>query len=134
MQTQKLLAKVGDQGKFQVYSIIFVCAKWLIISLSIFLPSYLFITPSFTCGNDLKVNEHDACQRIDQCTIDQVHTITNYAGLYCEDRFVRNSIVSAEFVGSVVGLILLSILADKLGRKIIIISTLCFSLMGTMRK
>ena len=134
MQTQKLLAKVGDQGKFQIYSIIFVCSKWLIISLSIFLPSYLFITPSFTCGNDLKVNENDACPRIEHCTIDQVHTITNYAGLYCENRFVRNSIVSAEFVGSVVGLILLSILADKLGRKIIIVSTLCFSLMGTMRK
>jgi MFS family permease len=133
MQTQKLLAKVGDQGKFQIYSIIFVCAKWLVISLSIFLPSYLFITPTFTCGTDLKVIENDACYKIDQCTIDQEYTITNYASLYCENRFVRNSIVSAEFVGSVVGLILLSILADKLGRKTIIVSTLCISLMGTMR-
>ena len=133
MQTQNLLAKVGDQGRFQIYSILFVCSKWLIISLSIFLPSYLFIAPSFTCGSDLRVNETDACSKIDQCTIDQIYTITNYAGLYCGDRFVRNSIVSAEFVGSVVGLILLSILADKLGRKIIIVSTLSISLMGTMR-
>ena len=64
--------------------------------------------------------------------IDQLFTITNYAGLYCDDRYVRDSIVSAEFVGSVAGLILLSILADKFGRKIIIVSTLSISLVGSI--
>jgi MFS family permease len=63
--------------------------------------------------------------------IEQTHTITSYAGLYCDKLYIRNSIISAEFVGSVTGLILLSILADKLGRKVIIISTLCISIIGT---
>jgi MFS family permease len=108
-----------------------VSAKWLFVSLTIFLPSYLFMTPTFACGDQTAVKEVDACPIIETCAIDQIYTITNYAGLYCEQLYVRNSIVSAEFVGSLVGLILLSILADKIGRKIIIVSTLFLSLMGT---
>lgn len=108
----------------------FVSIKWLAVSLTVFLPSYLFITPTFTCGDQTDVKEVDACPIIDTCTIDQVYTITNYAELYCDQLYVRNSIVSAEFVGSVVGLILLSILADKLGRKVIIVSTLFLSTLG----
>lgn len=133
MQTQKLLERVGDQGKFQIFSIVFVSTKWLFISLMVFLPSYLLITPTFTCGAQTSVKEIDACDMISTCTIEQTHTITSYASLYCDKMYIRNSIISAEFVGSVVGLILLSVLADKLGRKVIIISTLCISIIGTIR-
>lgn len=52
--------------------------------------------------------------------------------LYCEDRYVRDSVLSIEFVGSVTGLILLSILADKLGRKTIIVSTLYLTCLGAI--
>lgn len=55
MQTEKLLNKVGDQGRFQIFSIIFVSTKWLFISLLIFLPSYLLMTPTFTCGSQTQV-------------------------------------------------------------------------------
>jgi MFS family permease len=134
MQTEKLLEKVGDQHRYQIYSIVFVCTKWLVISLTIFLPSYLLITPTFTCGSQLAVKEVDACPIIATCTIDQPFTITNHANLYCNELFTRQSILSAEFVGSVTGLILLSVLADKLGRRRIIISTLVISLVGTVRK
>jgi hypothetical protein len=61
MQTQKILEKVGDEGRFQIYSIVFVSVKWLFISLMVFLPSYLFMTPTFTCGGKLNVKEVDAC-------------------------------------------------------------------------
>lgn len=63
-----------------------------------------------------------------------MYTITSHAKLYCDDLYVRNSIIAAEFVGSVTGLILLSMLADKLGRKFIIVSTLCFALLGSCGK
>lgn len=98
----------------------------------VFLPSYLFMTPTFTCAGQSGIKEVDACPIITTCTIDQVHTITNYVGIYCDDKYIRNSILSAEFVGSVTGLILLSMLADKLGRKIIIVSTLFISVIGSM--
>lgn len=52
--------------------------------------------------------------------------------LYCDDKYIRDSILSAEFAGSVTGLILLSILADKLGRKTIIVSTLYLTCMGAI--
>lgn len=91
------------------------------------------MTPTFTCGDRTNVKEVDACPIIKTCTIDQIYTITKYAELYCDNLYVRNSIISAEFVGSVTGLILLSILADKLGRKVIIVSTLCLSIFGTTR-
>jgi len=55
MQTANLLKRVGDQGSFQIFSIVFVCVKWLIVSLMIFLPSYLFIIPTFTCGDQINV-------------------------------------------------------------------------------
>lgn len=50
MHTKRLLERVGDKGYFQIYSIIFVCIKWLVVSLTVFLPSYLLSTPTFTCG------------------------------------------------------------------------------------
>lgn len=92
------------------------------------------MTPTFTCGMETQVKEVDACPIIDTCIIEQTHTITNYAKLYCDQLYVRNSIISAEFVGSITGLILLSILADKLGRRVIIVSTLCISIIGTARR
>jgi hypothetical protein len=95
MQTEKLLQKVGDQGRFQIFSIVFVSAKWLFISLMIFLPSYLFITPTFTCAGQTGVKEVDACPIINTCTIEQVNTITNYAELYCDNLYIRNSIISS---------------------------------------
>jgi hypothetical protein len=64
MHTGKLLKKVGDRNIFQLYSIVFVCLKWLIVSLTVFLPSYLLSTPTFTCGSDKRVNEFVACQKI----------------------------------------------------------------------
>ena len=126
-----MLQKVGDRNKYQIYSIIFVSMKWLAVSLTVFLPSYLFMSPTFTCGTQTNVKEVDACPKISTCRIQQPYTITNYAQLYCDQLYVRNSIISAEFIGSVVGLIVLSILADKLGRKIIIVTTLFFSTLGT---
>ena len=61
------------------------------------------------------MTENDACTRISQCTIEFPETITAHMHLYCDDRYIRDSIISAEFVGSVTGLILLSILADRFG-------------------
>ena len=52
--------------------------------------------------------------------------------LICDQKYVRDSVISAQFIGSVVGLIVLSILADKLGRKIIIVSTLFMTAIGSM--
>jgi hypothetical protein len=64
METAKYLEKVGNRNKFQIYSIVFVCLKWLIVSLTVFLPSYLIVTPTFTCKDELKVSEKDACGRL----------------------------------------------------------------------
>jgi MFS family permease len=54
--------------------------------------------------------------------------------LYCDNKYLRDSVLSAEFVGSVTGLILLSILADRLGRKTIIVSTIYLTFMGAICK
>lgn len=69
MQTEKVLNKVGDEGRFQIFSIVFVSLKWLFISLMVFLPSYLFMTPTFTCGDRVNLKEVDVCQIIDSCKI-----------------------------------------------------------------
>jgi len=95
MHTQKLLQKVGDRNLFQLYSIVFVCLKWLIVSLTVFLPSYLLSTPTFTCGSDHKVTEFKACQKIDLCTIDLPYTITAELNLYCDNKYLRDSIISS---------------------------------------
>lgn len=93
------------------------------------------MAPTFTCGNLTNVKEIDACPIINTspCYVEQTYTITNHAELYCDKLYVRNSIISAEFVGSVTGLIILSMMADKLGRKVIIVSTLFLSVLGTTR-
>jgi hypothetical protein len=95
MQTANLLQLVGDRNKFQIYSIVFVCFKWLIVSLTVFLPSYLLMTPTFTCGDRLNVDEINACPIINECQLDHPFTITAYAGLYCEEKYIRNSIISS---------------------------------------
>ncbi len=78
MQTADLLRQVGHKDKFQIYSIAFVCFKWLIVSLTVFLPSYLLITPTFTCGDRVNIDEIDACPIINSCKIDHPFTITAY--------------------------------------------------------
>lgn len=55
-------------------------------------------------------------------------------GLYCDDLYLRNLILSAEFAGSIIGLVLLSILADQVGRKAIIVCTLCITAIGALCK
>lgn len=74
-----MLNKVGDEGRFQIFSIVFVSLKWLFISLMVFLPSYLFMTPTFTCGDRINLKEVDVCHIIDSCKIEQIYTITNHA-------------------------------------------------------
>lgn len=134
MQTAEYLSRVGNQNKFQIFSAIFVCLKWMVVSLTVFLPSYLLVTPTFTCGADTKVLEKDACSRLHDCKIDFPETITAHMHLYCDDKYVRDSILSAEFAGSITGLILLSILADRLGRKTIIVTTLYLTTIGAISK
>ena len=95
METEKLLERVGDRNAYQIYSILFVSLKWIFVSLTVFLPSYLFMTPTFYCGDTPNVKEIDACPILDTCKVEQVYTITNYANLYCDNLYVRNSIVSA---------------------------------------
>jgi hypothetical protein len=51
MNIQKALQTVGDKNAYQIYIIGFVCFKWLIVAYLVFLPSYLFINPTFTCNN-----------------------------------------------------------------------------------
>lgn len=45
---------------------------------------------------------------------------------------MRDSILSSEYIGSMIGLVLLSILADKIGRKIIIVLTLFACVIGAL--
>lgn len=95
MQTAVYLERVGDKNRFQIYSSVFVCLKWLVVSLTVFLPSYLFVTPTFTCGDQLKVSEKDACSRLSECKIDFPDTITAHMNLYCDDKYIRDSILSS---------------------------------------
>ena len=132
MNIPQALHAVGDGNRYQFYTTAFVCFKWLACTFIILGPSYLLMTPTFTCGFDSKVSENEACPKISECTIDYMHTLTSQLGLYCDQRFVRDSILSSEYIGSLVGLVLLSILADKIGRKIIIVITIFASLVGSL--
>jgi hypothetical protein len=134
MDIKSAIRAVGDQSRYQVFSIAFVSFKWLAMSLMVLGPSYMMMTPTFTCGNELKVGEDDACKRISECTINNPNTITAQTNLYCDNRFVRDTLLSSEYVGSIVGLVVLSIMADKLGRKLIINLCLLASTSGSIRK
>lgn len=133
MQTAKHLEEAGDQGRFQVYSTTFVVILWTFLATTAFLPSYLFITPTFNCAGTANVKEADACSRIQSCSIEQPYTVTNDAGLYCDQLYVRNGILSAEFAGSVTGLILFIIFGNKFGRKTLTVGLLSLILMGSIR-
>ena len=66
------------------------------------------------------------------CKIENPYTVTAANKLYCDDRYIRDGLLSSEYIGSVAGLIILSILADQLGRKLIINITLLISLLGSI--
>lgn len=106
--------------------------KWFVCGFLILGPSYLFMIPTFTCGARTKVSEADACPIIDSCTIDYPYTLTAKRHLYCENQYIRDSIISSEYIGSIIGLILLSVLADKIGRKLIIVITLFAGIIGSL--
>jgi hypothetical protein len=57
MDLKTALASAGDHNRYQVYTIIFVCFKWMIVAFMILGPSYMLMTPTFTCGSQLKVSE-----------------------------------------------------------------------------
>jgi|JI6StandDraft_1071083.scaffolds.fasta_scaffold40596_2 hypothetical protein len=134
MDIKGALRLVGDSNGYQVYTIAFVCFKWMIVAFMIFGPSYMLMVPTFNCGEQTKVSEEDACKRIHECTIDNPFTVTAQNKLYCDDRYLRDGLLSSEYIGSVAGLIVLSVLADKLGRKLIINITLLLSIIGTVCK
>lgn len=86
---------MGHTNGYQVYTIAFVCFKWMIVAFMIFGPSYMLMVPTFTCGTQTKVTEEDACSRISQCTIDNGFTITARNKLYCNDRYMRDGLLSS---------------------------------------
>lgn len=125
------LKEVGNEGRFQVYVNIFSALVWIMSSINTFLPSYFLITPTFTCSSVQSVKEIDACPVISTCTIEQLHTVTHSAALYCDQLYIRNSILSAQFAGCIVGLLIIPSLSDRFGRKIIIIVTLIINLLAS---
>ena len=56
MDIKSAIKAVGDCNRYQVYTILFVSFKWMIVAFLILGPSYLFITPTFTCGTKTRVS------------------------------------------------------------------------------
>ena len=61
-------------------------------------------------------------------------TITAYAGLYCDKQIYRDVIQSCLYIGSVLGLIFMNLIADTFGRKLSIIASLISATMGSLCK
>lgn len=131
MNIQSRLDEVGSQSRFQVYANIFSAMIWIMTSFNTFLPSYLLITPTFLCNGISNIKEIDACPIISTCNVEQQNTITLKAALYCDQMYIRNSILSVQFAGCIAGFLFIPRLSDRFGRKAAIITTLAIDLIGS---
>lgn len=58
-------------------------------------------------------------------------SITATVGLYCDHQFERNLIQSSMYIGSISGLIVMNLIADKYGRRFSFLISIALAIVGT---
>ena len=62
------------------------------------------------------------------------YTATGYANLYCDKSTSRNIVQSAIYIGSIIGLLVLTPFADEKGNKKVFLIAIGICILGLLRK
>lgn len=136
MKAAEALEKVGNQGRYQIFVLAYLCLFWLEVVYMLLGPSYIYMNPTFICQStgDRILEEEEACPILDECRFVDPHTITVEVGLYCDKQFERDMIQAVMYIGSITGLIIMNLVSDRFGRKLAFLSSVALCLIGSICK
>ena len=98
---------------------VYLVSTMAIGSLSIYGADIIYMNPEFDCQGQADILEVDACSQLELCDISNTYTLTARLGLYCGAKANdRNLIQSMTGLGGLVGVLLVSIVGSKLGKKV----------------
>jgi MFS family permease len=129
LAVKRALEAIGNKHRYQwiVFFILFMLNAF--VNLMVVGPTLIYMNPLFKCEGytDLQ-DESVACGIIDQC-IDSKHhdssdsqfTIVGELKLYCDKQVDRGVIQAIFSAGSVVGMLVVNYISDKMGRRIALI-------------
>ena len=89
---------------------------WAIIGYAMMINSFVFQNPLFECNGE-RVTEVVACQNMERCVIINDYTAVAYAHLYCERELLREWIQTSAFIGMCIAPFLITLTANKIGRR-----------------
>ena len=124
-----LLARVGHSGKYQWLLFANFGLKWVLAGMILFSLNFFYITPEFTCKSG-EVPSHQTCKQF-VCSIDDPQfwyshlekpipsSIALDYGIYmlCSNEWISSLLQSMSYLGSFIGYLLMSHIADNYGRK-----------------
>ncbi|KRX05820.1 Major facilitator superfamily domain, general substrate transporter [Pseudocohnilembus persalinus] len=130
---QHLLKQVGDKNKYQLIILIIFIFQWMVSVSVLFGPLFFLNEPKFLC-QDGKIceNEKLACEENAPLLQDQKITMSISFNLYCDRSILRTISSSITFFGSIVGNLLFSFMAERLGRRFMMIFSWGFCTVGVI--
>ena len=141
MKVADALDVVGNAHRYQKVILALLCLYRFVFSYIVLGSSYIFIVPHFKCtstGNRI-IQEIEACPIIEQCSICtqscylvSTYSVTASARLYCDKENDRNLISSSLFIGKILGLVLMNLVADRYGRRFSFLLSLYLALLGSI--
>ncbi|CAF0795542.1 unnamed protein product [Brachionus calyciflorus] len=145
-----LLYQINDFGKFQKIRYILICLAGILPPIATYIHSFLAALPEFTCNNVsidktnsnitnlIKSNcvyhvgngSYTSC---DSWSYDKKYfdsTLTEEWNMVCDRSFLRSKVQSIYFCGYLVGSLMLGNLADKFGRRPVMLFSFFLILIG----
>ena len=119
-----------NSNRYQVQIIFIMCLVWVSITYTSMIGAFVFMNPLIECDGKPTV-EHEACQKIEQCTITNQFTATYTHKLICEQESSRLQIQSVFAMGCLIGLFCLPMMSDWKGRKFSLTLGLLLDIFGT---
>ncbi|KAL4460476.1 hypothetical protein ABPG74_000227 [Tetrahymena malaccensis] len=125
------LEYVNPKGKYQYLLFLILIAQAVIGSFIFIGGPYFFEDPIFICQGDSKCKQEEACkQKNFQISESSNNTFTKQFELYCDRQYLKNLSLSFIFIGSLFGTFFFSFLSDLKGRRLPMIISWAFSVLG----
>ncbi|EWS71161.1 MFS transporter (macronuclear) [Tetrahymena thermophila SB210] len=131
LDMDQCLEYVNPKGKYQYILFLILLGQGIIGSFIFVGGPYFFEDPIFICQDGSKCKQVDACkQKNFQILESSNNTFTKQFELYCDRQYLKNLSLSFIFIGSLFGTFFFSFLSDLKGRRLPMIISWAFSLMG----
>lgn len=157
---EKLLSEINDFGIYQKLSFLLICLASLLPPMVTYMHSFVASNPSHRCKNPYEVEEdtfsikydftnNSILKSLDKCSYSDTNdtkykcsewvfdksyyqdSLTEEWSMVCSNAHWRNNAQTIYFLGYLIGSIVMGILADKFGRRPVMLSSFIMMIVGS---